>query len=85
MAAVDDYVLGYVTREIRESEAPRREGLTQAERTAMLQPYLSDLVGSGDFPNLAPLLKDGLPVVEDNFERGLKWLFDGIAAELSLP
>ncbi|WP_051752297.1 TetR/AcrR family transcriptional regulator [Streptosporangium amethystogenes] len=82
LAAVEDYVTGFVIREANERERPRKDGWTQAERDAFMQPYLRDLLDSGEFPHLAPLLADGVPGADDNFERGLRWLLDGIAADL---
>ncbi|WP_248958880.1 TetR/AcrR family transcriptional regulator C-terminal domain-containing protein [Sphaerisporangium perillae] len=55
------------------------------ERDALPRPYLAELMASGEYPNLAPLPAGGVRAADDNFERGLKWLLDGIAAELSLP
>jgi AcrR family transcriptional regulator len=82
LTAVDDYTFGHVMREGLERESLRREGSTRAERDAVLQPYLSTLIESGDFPNLAPLMKNGLPSMDDNFEQGLAWLLDGISRDL---
>lgn len=85
LTAADDYTLGHVIREVLDRGAPRRDGFTQAERDTVLQPYIARLMESGEFPNLAPLLRTGVAGADDNFERGLKWLLDGISAELSLP
>ena len=69
-------------REGLERESPGRDGSTAAERDAALQPYLSTLIESGDFPNLAPLMKNGPPHTDDNFEQGLAWVLDGISRDL---
>ncbi|WP_051866128.1 TetR/AcrR family transcriptional regulator C-terminal domain-containing protein [Streptosporangium roseum] len=82
LAAVDDYVRGFAIREVLEREAPRKEGWTEAERDAFMQPYLRTLIDSGEFPHLALMLGDGIPGVDDNFERGLRWLLDGVAGDL---
>ncbi|MEW9533514.1 TetR/AcrR family transcriptional regulator [Microbispora sp. NPDC049125] len=82
IAAVNDYSSGFVLREARERMAPRRDGWTDAERDAFMRPYLQRLIDTGEFPNLAPLMKDGIPSTDDNFERGLRWLLDGIARDL---
>ncbi|WP_371786910.1 hypothetical protein [Streptosporangium subroseum] len=63
-------------------EPLRHEWSTRAEQDAVLQPYLSTLIESGDLPNLAPLMKNGLPSMDDNFEQGLAWLLDGISRDL---
>lgn len=83
LAAVDDYVHGYVIREVRELRAPHRDGSSDMERQSLMQPYFQQLLDSGDFPNLAPLLEQGMPSHEDNFDRGLNWLLDGIAKDLA--
>ncbi|WP_278248992.1 TetR/AcrR family transcriptional regulator C-terminal domain-containing protein [Streptosporangium minutum] len=64
--------------------APRKEGWTEAERDAFMQPYLRTLIDSGEFPHLALMLGDGIPGADDNFERGLRWLLDGVAGDLRL-
>ncbi|MFI7448423.1 TetR/AcrR family transcriptional regulator [Nonomuraea sp. NPDC049714] len=82
LAAVDDYVTGFVVREAAERAAPRREGVNDAERAAMAEPYIRDLVASGEFPRLAPMLEQGVRGADDNFERGLRWVLDGIEGDL---
>ncbi|WP_424529809.1 TetR/AcrR family transcriptional regulator C-terminal domain-containing protein [Sphaerisporangium viridialbum] len=85
LTAADDYTMGHVIREALLYDGPKREGITRYEQDLALRPYLAGLVESGEFPNLAPLLGTGIIGIDDNFERGLKWLLDGISAELSLP
>jgi AcrR family transcriptional regulator len=82
IAAVDDYVRGYIIREAAERTSPRRDGFTDAERDQLLQPYFQRLADSGEFPRLESLLKGSLPGDDDNFEQGLTWLLDGIAGEI---
>lgn len=83
LAAVTDYCAGYHTRDLSERRAPQQGGFTEADRTAMLRPYFQRMADSGEFPNLAPLLTEGLSGDDDNFEHGLRWLLDGIAAEFA--
>jgi AcrR family transcriptional regulator len=78
IAAIDDYMLGYVTREVRERELPRRHGVTAEELRAFTQPYLQELIEGGEFVNVTPLLTDGVPAIGDGFEYGLTWMLDGI-------
>ncbi|WP_406318311.1 TetR/AcrR family transcriptional regulator C-terminal domain-containing protein [Streptosporangium sp. NBC_01639] len=84
IAAVDDYTMGSVIREVLHT--PRRYGGAEAERDDLMQPYLRELVDSGEFPHLAPLLGGGVPNAgggsDEDFERGLRWLLDGIAGDL---
>jgi len=83
VAAVDDYMLGYVAREAREREITRRTGVSGAEHLAVLRPYLQKLLDSGEFANIAPLLRGDVQGADADFERGLGWLLDGIEREYS--
>ncbi|MFG1942458.1 TetR/AcrR family transcriptional regulator C-terminal domain-containing protein [Nonomuraea sp. NPDC048826] len=83
LAAVADYVTGFVIREAAERAAPRRDGVSDAERAALAEPYLRELVGRGEFPRLAPLIEAGTPGAGDSFERGLRWVLDGIEGDLA--
>jgi AcrR family transcriptional regulator len=72
IAAVSDYTTGFVVREAR--ERAQRE-------TAEIDAYLRQVAASGEFPHLAKMLRAGPPRMEDNnFEQGLVWLLDGLAA-----
>jgi AcrR family transcriptional regulator len=73
ISAVDHYMLGYVIQEIIQ--------LRRGDDRELLAPYLTDIAASGDYPHLEPMLKTGLPD-EQNFERGLAWLLDGIERDL---
>jgi AcrR family transcriptional regulator len=78
IGAVDGYMLGCVTQEIREREVVGERGIALSDREALMQPYLQRLIDSGDFVNITPLLKNGIPSISANFERGLSWMLDGI-------
>ncbi|MEU4513004.1 TetR/AcrR family transcriptional regulator [Nonomuraea wenchangensis] len=82
LTAYTDYMTGYMVREAQERSAPRKEGVSDAERAAVAEPYVTELVDGGELPHLAPLLEQGVPGADDNFERGLRWLLDGIEREL---
>jgi AcrR family transcriptional regulator len=81
IAAVDDYMLGFVSRETREREIVRRTGLSGTEQLSSLRPYLQQLVDKGEFANIAPLLRGDVSTAEMEFEKGLRWLLDGIERE----
>ncbi|MEW9553017.1 TetR/AcrR family transcriptional regulator [Nonomuraea sp. NPDC050783] len=83
LAAYTDYMTGFLVREAQERAAPRREGISDAERAALAEPYVRELVERGELPHLAPLIEGGAAGAGDTFERGLRWLFDGIERELS--
>lgn len=82
LATVDDYSLGYIIRESLERAAPRTMGVNEAERAAIAEPYMRELVASGAFPRLAPLIEGGVAGADDTYERGLNWLLDGIEGDL---
>jgi AcrR family transcriptional regulator len=72
IAAVSDYTTGFVVREARERAQ---------QETAEIDAYLRQVAASGEFPHLAKMLGAGPPRMEDNnFEQGLVWLLDGLAA-----
>lgn len=75
VAAVDDYVLGYV---VREREIIRRTGAMPAVRLSEFYPYLERLLASGEYANIAPLLRGDVQAAASDFEQGLDWLLDGI-------
>ncbi|SDL09482.1 regulatory protein, tetR family [Nonomuraea jiangxiensis] len=83
LAAFNDYMTGFVVREALERGTPRSEGISDTERAAVAEPYIRELVESGEFPRLAPMIQEGVRGADDNFERGLNWVLDGI--EGSLP
>jgi AcrR family transcriptional regulator len=78
ISAIDDYMLGYVSRETREREITRRTGLNDAERLSTIRPYLQKRIDEGEFANIAPLLRGDVSTAEIEFEQGLRWLLDGI-------
>ncbi|WP_219470700.1 TetR/AcrR family transcriptional regulator [Nonomuraea rhizosphaerae] len=82
LAALDDYSLGFIIRESFERDAPRREGVSDAERSAMAEPYMRELVANGEFPRIGPWIERGVQGAGDTYERGLNWLLDGIEADL---
>jgi AcrR family transcriptional regulator len=82
LTAVDDYTLGYVTREVMQASGHDRWDEQRKMITDL--PYYRELLASGEFPLLNELVNQDLPPV-DAFEQGLRWLLDGIAADLNLP
>jgi hypothetical protein len=74
VTTVDHYMLGFVLREqrLREMGTASGDGPSVLERS-----YIRKLLESGEFPHLKPLFEAGL-YSQENFERGLAWLLDGI-------
>lgn len=80
-AAIDVYALGYILRQESDRDPPH-DGLTDAHRSQLMEPYFQRLLASGEFPHLTPLLeRGGLHGLGDAFDQGLTWLLDGIEAD----
>lgn len=82
LAVFNDYMTGFVIREAVERAAPREEGIDAAERAAVAEPYIRELVDKGELSRLAPMIEQGVRGADDNFERGLGWVLDGIESHL---
>jgi AcrR family transcriptional regulator len=83
MAAIDDYMAGFTSREAREREIRRRTGTGVSEYLAELRPYLRELVEAGEFVSIEPLLRGDVEATDFDFEQGLRWLLDGIERQYS--
>lgn len=92
LATVDDYVFGFVVRQLGDTpERTTEEGEWHEEA---IFSYLDAKIDSGDFPALGRLLGDGghqsridrwrevSATWNDRFEHGLQLLLDGIALDL---
>ncbi|MEU1388657.1 MULTISPECIES: TetR/AcrR family transcriptional regulator C-terminal domain-containing protein [unclassified Nonomuraea] len=82
LAAFNDYMTGFVVREALERGQPREGGVNEAERAAVAEPYIRELIEGGEFPRLAPMIEQGVAGADDNFRRGLSWVLDGIEGDL---
>jgi AcrR family transcriptional regulator len=78
--AITDYMLGFVTRETRLRRLGLRGGAT-GELAWLTWPYARKLAADGGLAHVTALLAGGVPETDDNFERGLAWLLDGIERE----
>jgi AcrR family transcriptional regulator len=76
LMAVDKFVLGHVIFEV---------GSRSVDIGGLAQPYIDSLLASGEFPALSRIAADAraTAATEDEFERGLSWLLDGIAAGIN--
>ncbi|WP_067467090.1 TetR/AcrR family transcriptional regulator [Actinomadura macra] len=79
ITTVDHYMLGFILREQRIRELGEN-GLQQAQSSLLEQSYVQTLMDSGELPNLKPVFEAGIFGQED-FDRGLQWLLDGIGLE----
>jgi AcrR family transcriptional regulator len=86
LGAADDYVIGFVTRQLATERAVRRFGLTMDQYQEALQPYVDRMIEQGDYPNLRRFAGEEWRIEgDDRFERGLSFLLDGISASLAEP
>ncbi|TQS44669.1 TetR/AcrR family transcriptional regulator [Cryptosporangium phraense] len=76
LMAVDDYVLGYLTR--------RSVGAAADVSGTLEHPYYRALLDAGEYPLLRDAMATG-GYAEDSFTEGLNWLLDGIEASLPDP
>jgi AcrR family transcriptional regulator len=86
LAAADDYVIGFVSRQVAAQQALERAGLGQDDYQEALRPYVERLIleRADEYPNLARFVgADWAVDSEDRFERGLQWMIAGMAAELT--
>jgi len=93
IAAVDDYVIGFVVRSQRFAE--EEEQAADEDWMQALFDHLRGRIESGDYPHLQRALEANrtagrsdedlarMAVDEQRFERGLERLLDGIEVELS--
>jgi AcrR family transcriptional regulator len=77
ISAVDKYVTGHIYFEVANHSMA---GVAAAHRS-----YFNALLATGEFPELSRLADEALADVgtEDEFERGLSWLLDGVAAGIT--
>ncbi len=80
-AVVDDFVVGFVLRELAEEATRRRTRLGEQEWRAAERPYVELVVESGPYPNLARLIRGGQDAgAGEAFGFGLERILDGVAA-----
>jgi AcrR family transcriptional regulator len=83
--AVNDYVVGYVIRVSAQRGAVPSDPGAAAEWTSTVGNYLTKSAGSGDYPHIAPLLRQGFAAQPDNFESGLARILDSIVNRVEQP
>jgi AcrR family transcriptional regulator len=90
VGTVDHFVLGCTRREIVESAAEDRFGMSHQKRVLLMLDYLREQANAGGFTRLLKALDSKTGAVHDHsekvwdtfFERGLSWLLDGIERDL---
>ena len=84
IAAVDDYVFGFVHRETELERERERDGLALDEYFESIRPWIEDMLATGRYPYLQRYTEEGgMPPQRRRFEDGLDWLLDGIAARFA--
>ena len=83
MFAVDDYVRGFVTRELEEAGGPQGSA-DEREWQESVAPYMREIMAGGDYSHLSAMIAErGYQIDSDpRFPFGLECLLDGIAARL---
>lgn len=77
------YAVGAIGIETGEARVEREEGVTKAEWQFANSGYLLRAIGNGRFPTLARIVTEHThPTAANHFDDGLKWLLDGVAANL---
>ncbi len=85
LAIVDDYVFGHV---MRAGEQQARAASTDPGHAAAITEYIQGQISTGQFPHLSKLARDPAAQtiadpgrLDQRFERGLRALLDGAAAD----
>ncbi len=74
------YVLGAAARELAETRAQRRSGLTEEQWRASVAPYLQQALNSGSYPHLQQMVHEATDLdADERFERGLACVLAGLA------
>ena len=85
LATIDDYVFGHV---MRAGEQQARAASTDPGHAAAITEYIQGQISTGQFPHLSKLARDPAAqtiadpgTLDQRFERGLRALLDGAAAD----
>jgi AcrR family transcriptional regulator len=85
LGVADDYVIGFVSRQVATRAALRRAGMDMQAYQKALRPYIEKLITerADEFPNLARFAGEDWEQDDDErFEQGLQWLLAGMAQAL---
>jgi AcrR family transcriptional regulator len=86
LACVDDYAIGYALRTIGARQWAKATGRPDPVRPSVddMPAELRRLLDSGEYPRLRRSLAEGnFAPAGERFEAGLRWLLDGIEAEVA--
>lgn len=80
---INNFVEAFVVEEMREKSLGERTGLTEQQRWESQEPYIRQIIDSGEYPMFARAISEGDYVEADvRFRRGLDLVLDGIAVAL---
>lgn len=85
LGVADDYVIGFVSRQVATRAALRRADMDLKTYQEALKPYVERLLAerADEFPHLAGAIDEAWREDEDQrFEIGLQWLLAGMAEDL---
>ena len=83
LAAAEDYVVGFVARELAGEQVMRRRGISWEQWQEAMGPYVEGMLATGEFPQLTRYAESAPDTGPDErFEQGLAWLLDGMTAAL---
>ncbi|MFC7383102.1 TetR/AcrR family transcriptional regulator [Sphaerisporangium rhizosphaerae] len=84
VGATTSYVTGFVLQELAGEEAKRRNGMTEEQWAATVQPYIEEVVAGGGYPTFSRLIEqEGEESDPDlDFAYGLDCLLDGFLPRL---
>jgi AcrR family transcriptional regulator len=82
IAVLNAYVLGAMRREIGELREEVKSGKDKNEWQRAHYPYMTRMIATGKFPNLARVMREGEPRRADiEFDKGLTCVLDGIGIQ----
>lgn len=81
IVVVDGYVIGATRNEIESSQAAERTGITDEQFWAAHEPFMVEMMSTGDYPNISDLPETVFGESSDTaFDFGLERILDGIEA-----
>jgi AcrR family transcriptional regulator len=79
VVVVDGYVIGAARNEIESSQAAKRTGVTDEQFWAAHEPFMVEMMSTGDYPNISELPETLFEESSDTaFDFGLERILDGI-------
>jgi AcrR family transcriptional regulator len=81
LSAVDDYVIGHMTRALARRSIEDQLGADGQDWVEAMTPWIESMLESGSFPNVARVFREGEgfdAMLIDSFEPGLELVLDGI-------